>query len=82
VAQLYARPEGSVRCGECRTDSPAADVHVDGVERLEGASDPGDMVAVIAGTCPACGARGTLTLSYGPGASADDADVLAALPAS
>ena len=71
-----------MKCGACRTESPAADVGVDGVERLEGVSDPGDMVAIVAGTCPACGARGTLTLSYGPSASADDADVLAALPVS
>jgi hypothetical protein len=47
--------------------------------RLEGASDPDDMVAVAALRCPSCKTRGTLVLSYGPETSAVDADVLCCL---
>ena len=47
--------------------------------RLEGASDPADMMMVVPTTCPECGARGSLILHYGPAASAEEADVMAAL---
>jgi hypothetical protein len=49
------------------------------LRRLEGESDPADMMAVVAVTCPACAATGTLTLGFGPTSSAEDADVLHAL---
>ena len=75
-AQFGARPEGVVRCYACQTDHPATDLPVDGIRRTEGASDPADMLAISTVTCPACGARGILTLNYGPDGSADDADVL------
>lgn len=39
-------------------------------------SDPDDMLMIVAVTCPVCGARGTLTLGYGPIASIEDTDVL------
>jgi hypothetical protein len=55
-------------------------VQVDGIHRLEGASDPDDMAAVVAITCPACQAHAVLVLQYGPAASIEDADVLEALP--
>lgn len=49
------------------------------LRRLEGASDPDDMLAVVAVQCPECGRRGTVTLGYGPAASPPDGDVLRAL---
>jgi hypothetical protein len=49
------------------------------LRRLEGASDPADMVAIVALTCPNCGARGTVVLGFGPAGSPDDADVLGVL---
>ncbi len=42
---------------------------------MEGASDPDDMLAVIATRCPRCHSAGTLILGYGPMASGDDTDV-------
>ena len=48
--------------------------------RLEGASDPDDMAAVVALTCPNCQAKVVLVLKYGPDATAEEADVLLALP--
>lgn len=71
--------EGLVDCSGCDTDSSPAAVEMHSIRRLEGASDPDDMVAVAAITCPACGAHGTLTLQYGPMATAQDSDVLRAL---
>jgi hypothetical protein len=49
------------------------------LRRLEGASDPDDLVAVVGLVCPVCGARIAAVLHYGPTASAAEADVLAAL---
>lgn len=49
------------------------------MRRLEGASDPDDMMAVAAVTCPVCRIDGVLVLSYGPAASAEHADVLLGL---
>jgi hypothetical protein len=49
------------------------------LRRMEGASDPGDMMAVVAIECPSCQAQGTLVLGFGPAASAEDSDVLLVL---
>jgi hypothetical protein len=49
------------------------------MRRLEGASDPADMLAVFALTCPRCGTAGTLTLNYGPETTPGEVTVLQAL---
>ena len=46
---------------------------------LEGASDPDDMILVIAASCPVCSTGGTVVLGYGPNASPEDADLIVAL---
>jgi hypothetical protein len=56
-----------------------ADVMVDVQRRLEGASDPADMVAVFGLRRGASDERGALVVSYGPQATAEEADVLRAL---
>ena len=71
---------GMVCCGTCDHTSPGAAVQVDGIHRLEGASDPDDMSAVVAIVCPNCGAKAALVLQFGPTATAEDADLLVALP--
>lgn len=68
-----------VECHACNVVSRASTVAMSSLRRLEGASDPDDMVAVVAITCPACGARGTAVLGYGPMATVQDSDVLKAL---
>jgi hypothetical protein len=73
---LFATDGGRVRCTLCGAESAPGDVHVEAVRRLEGASDPDDMQAVVAATCPSCARPGTMVLHYGPMASAGDADVL------
>jgi hypothetical protein len=75
VADFGAEPEGQVSCGNCHVATPARRFAVESLRRLEGASDPDDMVAIVATACPVCGADGTLVLGYGPSASAVDADV-------
>jgi hypothetical protein len=70
---------GNVRCGECGQPSPAGDYAVAALRRTEGASDPGDMSAIAALTCPNCGTKGTVVLRFGPEAGEPDEDVLAAL---
>jgi hypothetical protein len=80
TGQFGARPGGVVRCFSCRYDFGPSDVSVESLRRLEGASDPDDMLAVIPLTCPSCQRGGTLVVGYGPESSADDSDILAALP--
>jgi len=79
TGQMAARPGARVMCFVCRRESDASAVEVAVLRRLEGPSDPADMLAVAALTCPNCGARGTVVLGYGPEAEEDDADVLASL---
>ena len=77
--QFGSRPEGAVLCFTCRAEYPSSELAVEGIRRVEGASDPADMLALSTVTCPQCGTRGVLTLNYGPEGSGDDAAVLVGL---
>lgn len=77
--QMAARPSGFVLCTGCHQESPAGEMQVDGLERVEGPSDPADMLAVVALVCPICKTHGTLVVGYGPEAGPDDAEVLSGL---
>src|SRR5262245_15234342 len=79
--QFAARRGGSIECIACHHLIDLAITRVDGFRRLEGASDPDDMLAVVAVACPRCRARGTLIVGYGPMASEEDAAVLEHLTA-
>ncbi len=70
--------DGKVRCPECREEAEPTAIAVDSLRRMEGTSDPDDMLAVLAVTCP-CGAKGALVVHYGPTASPEEADVLRAV---
>jgi hypothetical protein len=74
--QFQAVEGGLLRCLTCGHESPAAMHGGDGADRVEGASDPDDMLLIVAVRCPACGAAGWLSLGYGPAASVEDADVI------
>jgi hypothetical protein len=69
----------SLRCEQCRQEFAAEQPDVTELRRLEGASDPDDMLAAIALECPRCGARGSLVVNYGPTATTEEAAVLVAL---
>lgn len=71
-AQLVVTDEGGFRCVRCGTTEPIADFDVRGYRRLEGASDPADMLIVVWGTCSGCGGGGVATIGYGPNAGAAD----------
>jgi hypothetical protein len=74
-AQLVVTDDGRFRCTRCGTVQPISEFDVAGFRRLEGASDPSDMLIVVWGACPGCGGGGVATIGYGPNAS--DADVAA-----
>jgi hypothetical protein len=73
--QFEAASESAITCVVCDCDSPPSDFAMAGLRRLEGASDPDDMLSVVAVSCPRCGALGTLVLGFGPNASAADAAI-------
>ena len=77
-AVLMATEDG-VLCATCRSVVAPGDLLVQRLRRLEGASDPADMLAVVGATCPGCHLDGTLLLGYGPEMDPTHADVLAAL---
>jgi endogenous inhibitor of DNA gyrase (YacG/DUF329 family) len=76
---MSATDDGEVRCPQCGKVSSTDDVTFDRLRRLEGASDPDDMMAVIGVTCPNCEAKGVIVAHYGPNASEADAFLLQAL---
>lgn len=79
TGQFAARLGGEVMCFTCREPSEARRVALHRLGRVEGPTDPAGEVAVAAVECPRCMARGTLVLTYGPSAPAEDGDVLAQL---
>jgi hypothetical protein len=79
-APFAVRSGARLRCGTCGAISRADDQRADHIARTEGVSDPADMTILIPVTCPACGARGILTLGYGPDSDPDAADFVAAVP--
>jgi hypothetical protein len=75
TGQFEVVSESAITCLTCERDSAPPDFAMAGLRRLEGASDPDDMMSVVAVTCPRCEALGTLVLGYGPMASAEEAAV-------
>lgn len=69
-----------VRCTSCGTSSAPESVERRWLHRLEGASDPDELLTVSAVRCPRCGTLGTLVTRYGPMADADEAEVVLRLP--
>jgi len=76
---LWVASNGNIRCEGCDTEIPPEDVRVHEIRRLEGASDPDDMLAVVAGECSTCGKKGTLVVHFGPETSPEEQDAFARL---
>lgn len=74
--QFGSGERGEVKCFTCKRGSPAESMAVEHLRRLEGASDPSDMLAIVALTCPHCNTPGTLILNYGPVATPEDDTIL------
>jgi hypothetical protein len=79
TAQFIVRDGGILECASCRAQFSGSAARIDALRRLEGASDPDDMIVVVALVCPRCGAAGTVVLGYGPAASEEDALALVEL---
>ena len=76
VGQFVIREGGAVECEACHTQHRPKDVAVEAMRRVEGVSDPADMVFIGALRCPHCGRSGTATMKYGPEASREETIVL------
>ncbi len=72
--------EGRLQCSHCGEIVAAERVERVWSQRLEGASDPADMLHVSALRCPACGGGGVFVAHFGPAADPGESAVLAALP--
>ncbi len=79
TSSFIVTDECELECLECGHVTAAGRFSMSSLRRLEGASDPADMIAVVALTCPTCGARGTTIFGFGPNATEQDSKVLAAL---
>lgn len=79
TVNMFVTEDAMVRCGACRQDTAPEDLELDRLRRVEGASDPSDMAAVLGITCRRCGAKGTAITRFGPEADAQDGQVLLAL---
>lgn len=76
IGQFVIRDGGAVECQSCHAQHRPKEVALEAMRRIEGVSDPADMVFVGALRCPRCEATGTATIKYGPAAPAEDAIVL------
>lgn len=76
VGQFAVRPGGHVECVACGCQHEPEKVPLSAMRRVEGVSDPADMVFVGALECTCCGQRGTATLKYGALAQPEEAQVL------
>src|SRR6187455_907241 len=76
TSSFTALEGATVECHECNSKTHASRIRMSSLRRLEGASDPDDMMAVVAIQCPSCDTKGTLVLGFGPAASVEDSEVL------
>ena len=70
----------ALACPSCAEANPSSKFERAWRHRLEGASDPADMLLVSALSCPRCGARGVFVAPFGPAASERQAAVVRGLP--
>ena len=76
AANMQVTPDARVVCGLCGHDAAPEELELDELRRIEGASDPSDMAAVLALRCRTCGAQGTAIVRFGPEAERQDNIVL------
>jgi len=72
---MFVTDDAMLRCSGCNSLVSPDHVDVHSIRRLEGASDPADMCAVIALICPVCQAHGTAVLRFGPEAGPEEVEV-------
>ncbi len=69
---MFVTTDAMVRCGACHHDTAPSDLVLNRMRRIEGASDPSDMAAVLGITCTICGAQGSVVVRFGPEAEPQD----------
>lgn len=74
-------PDGMIRCGRCDSINRPDDVTRDWIHRLEGTTDPDELLSASAVRCPQCGGAGVLVLPFGPLADEVEARIARSLPA-
>ena len=79
TAEFCVDADGSLCCRVCGTCAGSGAAQVQWFRRVEGASDPGDMAAVLAVRCGACTSRGTAVVRFGPEVGPGDAALLGGL---
>ena len=77
TSSFAAQDGGAIRCDSCGSELDPEQVDMRSLRRLEGASDPADMMAIVAMRCGVCEAAGTMVTVFPPGF--DEADALAAV---
>lgn len=75
TASFTPQDDALLHCDHCDVTSAAASFEVADTRHLEGASDPDDLVTLVAALCPSCGSGGNLVLGYGVNATAQDAGI-------
>lgn len=81
TTEFFVHADGRLCCRVCGVCAEPGTVKVESLRRLEGASDPGDMAAVLAVQCHVCGGRGLAVVRYGPEAGPGEAAFLSGLVA-
>lgn len=76
TATMWVGANGKIRCEGCAAEMDPADLPVHEFRRLEGASDPDDMLVVVAAVCTACDTKATIVIHYGPESSPEELDAL------
>lgn len=76
-ASFRPGPEpATIHCPVCDSDRPGREFDVIEERRLEGESDPDDMVLAVAARCPVCHISGSIVLGFGTEASDTDSDIV------
>jgi hypothetical protein len=73
---MWVSRSGKLGCEGCHAEIEPSEVLVHEIRRLEGASDPDDMIAVVAVECPVCAFKASVVLHYGPEASPEEMEAL------
>jgi hypothetical protein len=79
AGQFGAREGARILCFTCHREFDAAMLDADRVRRIDGESDPADTSILVPVICPWCHTPGTLAIAFGPMASAEESEVIAAL---
>ncbi|MGH9186281.1 MAG: hypothetical protein ACRD0U_10780 [Acidimicrobiales bacterium] len=79
TANFTITDRGTIRCPNGGHEHQPEEMELHGWRRLEGASDPADMMAVLALVCPRCGTKGSAVAHFGPDSTPGEVAVIRAV---